>query len=91
MMITCLTLFILSWAVVRLVSTPAAVALAVVAMALPPLAAIVANARGPGERWWDETPRAPRVPRPRQSAENQRQTPPRRDLGGPSGGGRRPG
>ncbi|MFC0602735.1 DUF3099 domain-containing protein [Streptomyces palmae] len=51
----CLTLFITSWAVVRLWSIPAAVAMSAVAMVIPPFAAIVANRRGPEDRWWDET------------------------------------
>ncbi|MCF2526870.1 hypothetical protein LZ495_06510 [Yinghuangia sp. KLBMP8922] len=51
---TCLTLFVLSWAVIRFVSVPAAVAMSVVAMVIPPVAAIVANRRDPGERWFDE-------------------------------------
>ncbi len=40
----CLTLFILSWTVVRLYSVPAAIAIAVVAMVIPPIAVFVANA-----------------------------------------------
>jgi hypothetical protein len=40
----CLTLFILSWTVVRLYSVPAAVAISVVAMVIPPIAVFVANA-----------------------------------------------
>ncbi|GAA4972079.1 hypothetical protein GCM10023205_42640 [Yinghuangia aomiensis] len=51
---TCLTLFVLSWAAIRFVSVPAAVAMSVVAMVIPPVAAIVANRRGPGDKWWDE-------------------------------------
>lgn len=43
MMGTCLTLFVLSWTVVRLWSHTAAIAMAVVALAIPPFAAIVAN------------------------------------------------
>jgi hypothetical protein len=73
---TCLTLFVLSWSVIRLVSVPAAVALSVVAMCLPPLAAIVGNARGRDERWWDEPPLPrPRIPRQRRP-EDRRRTPP---------------
>ncbi|MBZ4020388.1 DUF3099 domain-containing protein [Streptomyces purpurogeneiscleroticus] len=55
MMAVCLTLFVLAWGVVRLWSVPAAVAMCVVAMIIPPFAAIVANRREPGERWWDES------------------------------------
>ena len=40
----CLTLFILAWAVVRNYSVTAAVVMTVVAMAIPPLAVIIANA-----------------------------------------------
>ncbi|MFI0408495.1 DUF3099 domain-containing protein [Actinomadura sp. 3N508] len=43
MMGTCLALFVLAWAVVRVYSTPAAVAMSVVAMVIPPFAAMVAN------------------------------------------------
>ena len=49
----CLTLFVLAWAVVRLWSIPAAVAMCAVAMVIPPVAAIFANRRGPDDRWWD--------------------------------------
>ena len=40
----CLTLFILSWAVIRLYSVVAAVVISVVAMVIPPIAVMVANA-----------------------------------------------
>lgn len=40
----CLTLIVLSWTVVRLVSTTAAVVMSLVAMVIPPVAAVVANA-----------------------------------------------
>ena len=40
----CLALFIAAWAVVRLYSTTAAVVMSFVALAIPPIAAIVANA-----------------------------------------------
>lgn len=49
----CLVLFVLAWSVVRLWSVPAAIAMCFVAMAIPPVAAIVANRRGPDDRWWD--------------------------------------
>ncbi len=45
-MTTCLLLFVLSGAVVRAYSVPAAVAMAVVAMVLLPFAALMANRRG---------------------------------------------
>ncbi|MCW2873596.1 MAG: hypothetical protein JWL99_4916 [Streptomyces oryziradicis] len=54
MMIGCILLFVLAWAVVRLWSVPAAVAMCLVAMVIPPVAAIVANRRGPDDRWWDD-------------------------------------
>jgi Protein of unknown function (DUF3099) len=40
----CLALFTAAWAVVRLYSTMAAVVMTCVALAIPPIAAIVANA-----------------------------------------------
>lgn len=39
----CLTLIVLAWTVVRLWSTPLAVAMSLVAAVLPPVAAFVAN------------------------------------------------
>jgi ABC-type methionine transport system permease subunit len=41
---TCVLLFVLSWAVVRRYSAPAAIAMTILALAIPPFAAIVANA-----------------------------------------------
>ena len=46
----CLTLFVLAWAWVRLYSTTAAVVMTIVAMTIPPLAVIVANAGSPINR-----------------------------------------
>jgi DUF3099 family protein len=40
----CLALFVSAWAVVRLWSTTAAIVMSLVAVVIPPLAAIVANA-----------------------------------------------
>lgn len=40
---TCLVLFVLAWAVVRHWSHTAAIVMSVVALAIPPFAAIVAN------------------------------------------------
>ncbi len=40
----CLTLVIVSWTIVRLYSVTAAVVISVVAMVIPPIAVIVANA-----------------------------------------------
>ncbi|MCY0927496.1 DUF3099 domain-containing protein [Streptomyces sp. H27-H1] len=50
----CLFLFVSAWSFVRLWSVEAAVAMCVVAMVIPPVAAIVANRRGPDDRWWDD-------------------------------------
>ncbi|AZM90246.1 DUF3099 domain-containing protein [Streptomyces racemochromogenes] len=50
----CLFLFVSAWSFVRLLSVEAAVALCVVAMVIPPVAAMVANRRGPDDRWWDD-------------------------------------
>ncbi|WWR48996.1 DUF3099 domain-containing protein [Streptomyces sp. SCSIO 30461] len=52
MMGGCLVLFV-SAAFVRLWSVPVAVGMCAVAMVIPPLAAVVANRRGPDDRWWD--------------------------------------
>ncbi|MGA4859936.1 DUF3099 domain-containing protein [Streptomyces koyangensis] len=54
MMGLCLSLFVVACAVVRLWSVPAAVAMCVVAMVIPPFAAIVANRKGPEDRWYDD-------------------------------------
>jgi len=40
----CVGLFVLSWTVIRLYSVTAAVVVAVVAVAIPPIAVIIANA-----------------------------------------------
>lgn len=54
MMGGCLALFVSAWAFVRLWSVPAAIVMCVIAMVIPPVAAMVANRRGPEDRWWDE-------------------------------------
>ncbi len=54
MMGTCVGLFVLAWGVVRIWSVPVAVGMCVVAMLIPPVAAMVANRRGPDDRWWDD-------------------------------------
>ncbi|MEU2755759.1 MULTISPECIES: DUF3099 domain-containing protein [Streptomyces] len=54
MMGLCLSLFVVACAVVRLWSVPAAVAMCVVAMVIPPFAAVVANRKGPEDRWYDD-------------------------------------
>ncbi|MEU6954806.1 DUF3099 domain-containing protein [Streptomyces sp. NPDC045714] len=54
MMGGCVALFVSAWAVVRLWSMPVAVGMCVVAMVIPPVAAMVANRRGPEDRWWDD-------------------------------------
>jgi hypothetical protein len=40
---TCLTLIVLAWFVVRLFSTPIAIAMSVVALVIPPVAAMIGN------------------------------------------------
>ncbi|ATW49279.1 hypothetical protein CGZ69_16595 [Streptomyces peucetius subsp. caesius ATCC 27952] len=60
MMGGCLVLFVSAWAVVRLWSVPVAVAMCLVAMVIPPVAAMVANRRGPDDRWWDDPSGDPR-------------------------------
>lgn len=40
---TCLSLIAIAWFVVRFVSVPAAIGLSVVAMVIPPIAAMVGN------------------------------------------------
>lgn len=74
MMGACLALFVSAWAFVRLWSMPAAIAMCVVAMVIPPVAAMVANRKGPEDRWWDD---AATGSRPR--------TPPRSGKGGGTG------
>ncbi|MET9928693.1 MULTISPECIES: DUF3099 domain-containing protein [unclassified Streptomyces] len=49
----CVALFVSAWAVVRLWSMPAAIVMCLVAMVIPPIAAVLANRRGPEDRWWD--------------------------------------
>jgi hypothetical protein len=49
----CLTLFILSWAVIRLYSVVAAVVISIVAMVIPPIAVFVANAGDESSRHSD--------------------------------------
>nr|WP_199185920.1 DUF3099 domain-containing protein [Streptomyces carminius] len=56
LMTLCLLLFVGAWAFVRLWSVPLAIAMCVVAAAIPPVAAVVANRRGPDGRWWGEGP-----------------------------------
>ncbi|MFW6724630.1 DUF3099 domain-containing protein [Streptomyces sp. MAR4 CNY-716] len=51
---TAVLLFVLAGAVVYPFSATAAVAMCVVAAALPPVAVIIGNRREPGDKWWDE-------------------------------------
>ena len=51
---TCITLFVLAWSVVRFYSTTAAVVMSVIAMIIPPFAAVVGNSPGEDEPGWDE-------------------------------------
>ncbi|MCF6522690.1 DUF3099 domain-containing protein [Streptomyces sp. JJ36] len=50
----CLVLFVSAWGFVRFWSVPAAIAMCVVAMVIPPAAVIVGNRRDAEDRWWDE-------------------------------------
>jgi hypothetical protein len=54
MMGGCLGLFVLAWGVVRFFSVGAAIGLCVVAMVIPPLAAVFANKRDPEDDWWQD-------------------------------------
>jgi hypothetical protein len=45
LMATCIALFVLAWTVVRLVSVPAAIVMSAIAAVIPPIAAVVGNAR----------------------------------------------
>jgi len=51
---TCLVLILLAWNLVRFWSVTAAVVMSGVALVIPPVAAIIANSRGPDYHWWDE-------------------------------------
>lgn len=48
---SCVGLITLAWLVVRLVSVPAAIAMSVVAMVLPPVAVVIGNSGPPDERF----------------------------------------
>jgi hypothetical protein len=48
---SCVTLITVGWLVVRLVSVPAAIAMSVVAMVLPPIAVVIGNSGPPDERF----------------------------------------
>jgi NhaP-type Na+/H+ or K+/H+ antiporter len=47
---SCVSLITLGWLVVRLISVPAAIAMSVVAMVLPPIAVVIGNSGPPDER-----------------------------------------
>jgi Protein of unknown function (DUF3099) len=47
---SCVALITLGWLVVRLVSVPAAIAMSVLAMVLPPIAVVIGNSEPPDER-----------------------------------------
>jgi hypothetical protein len=47
---SCVTLITVGWLLVRLVSVPAAIAMSVVAMVLPPIAVVIGNSGPPDER-----------------------------------------
>ncbi|MFJ6184998.1 DUF3099 domain-containing protein [Streptomyces sp. NPDC092295] len=52
----CLVLFVSAWTFVRDWSVPAAVGLCLVAMLIPPMAAIVGNTKDRTDHWWDDPP-----------------------------------
>ncbi|MFG2820647.1 DUF3099 domain-containing protein [Kitasatospora sp. NPDC048365] len=54
MMGVCVGLFALAGGLVRLWSVGAAIALCLVAMVIPPVAAILANKRDPDDDWWND-------------------------------------
>ncbi|WP_104817766.1 DUF3099 domain-containing protein [Kitasatospora sp. MMS16-BH015] len=54
MMGVCLALFVLAWGVVRFWSVPVAIGMCVVAMVIPPVAAITVNRRDPEDDWWND-------------------------------------
>jgi hypothetical protein len=47
---SCVALITIGWLVVRLVSVPAAIAMSVLAMVLPPIAVVIGNSGPPDER-----------------------------------------
>ncbi|MFF1919301.1 DUF3099 domain-containing protein [Streptomyces sp. NPDC058221] len=80
----CLVLFVSAWAFVRLWSIPAAIAMCVVAMVIPPVAAMVANRKGPEDRWWDDPAPGTGPPTPPAPPRDRPQPPPRsRTRSGP--------
>ncbi|WP_440576897.1 DUF3099 domain-containing protein, partial [Streptomyces sp. AC154] len=85
MMGGCLVLFVSSWAFVRLWSIPAAISMCVIAMVIPPVAAIVANRKGPEDRWWDDPPPGPRQRTDEQRTNRQRTDKRRTDKKNPAG------
>jgi hypothetical protein len=54
MMGACIGLFVMAWGVVRFYSVGAAIAMCVVAMVIPPVAAVLANSRDRDDDWWDD-------------------------------------
>jgi hypothetical protein len=46
---TCLTLIVLAWLVVRLFSVTAAIVMSVIAMVIPPFAAVIGNTGDPDD------------------------------------------
>lgn len=84
MMGGCLVLFVSAWAVVRLWSMPAAIAMCVVAMVIPPVAAMTANRKGPEDRWWDD-PAPPAAPPAKDGEEGPGSPPVPKRPAGPTG------
>ncbi|MEU3494683.1 DUF3099 domain-containing protein [Kitasatospora cineracea] len=54
MMGGCLALFVLAWGVVRFWSVGVAIGMCVVAMVIPPVAAVLANKRDKDDDWWND-------------------------------------
>ncbi|GHF84500.1 hypothetical protein GCM10018790_72630 [Kitasatospora xanthocidica] len=54
MMGVCLGLFVMAWGVVRFFSVGAAIGMCVVAMVIPPVAAVFVNKRDPDDDWWND-------------------------------------
>jgi hypothetical protein len=46
---TCVTLIVLAWFVVRLVSVTAAIVMSIIAMVIPPIAAVIGNTGDPDD------------------------------------------
>ncbi len=54
LMTICVGLFVMAWGFVRFYSVGAAIGMCVVAMIIPPVAAILTNAPDRDDDWWDD-------------------------------------